>query len=155
MATVTGGTLERYATAVHEFETYAKEKRLPLQPLPRLDDSLSLYFVDLYDDGFGVWEGRNAFYGYKLLKLKTTGKVDLPKALASLKGWTKRAPGRMRLPLPDIIVDDIALDLVEHGNPLMGAAVEIQTDTYTRPSEVVGLRQGQILPPAPVAPVSA
>ncbi|CAK0825012.1 unnamed protein product, partial [Prorocentrum cordatum] len=138
MATVTGGTLERYATAVHEFETYAKERRLPLQPLARLDDSLSLYFVDLFDDGFGVWEGRNAFYGYKLLKLRTTGKVDLPKALASLKGWTKRAPGRMRLPLPDIIVDDIALDLVEHGNPLMGAAVVIQTDTYTRPSETGG-----------------
>ncbi|CAK0889596.1 unnamed protein product [Prorocentrum cordatum] len=155
MATVTGGALERYATAVHEFETYAKERRLPLQPLARLDDSLSLYFVDLFDDGFGVWEGRNAFYGYKLLKLRTTGKVDLPKALASLKGWTKRAPGRMRLPLPDIIVDDIALGLVEHGNPLMGAAVVIQTDTYTRPSEVVGPRQGQILPPAPVAKLGA
>ncbi|CAK0814975.1 unnamed protein product [Prorocentrum cordatum] len=155
MATVTNATLERYAAAVQEFEVYAKTKKLDLQPLSRLDDSLAQYFVDLYDDGFGVWEGRNTLYGYRLLRLKTTGKVDLPKALASLKGWVKRSPGRMRLPLPDIIVDDIAMDLAEHDLPLMGAAVELQTDAYLRPSEIVELRQGQILPPAPAAKLGA
>eukprot|EP00959_Pyramimonas_sp_CCMP1952_P181746 3799778-Pyramimonas_sp.AAC.1 len=96
---------------------------------------MAQYFVDLHDDGFGVWEGRNTLHGYRLMRLKTTGKVDLPKALASLKGWAKRSPGRTRLPLPDIVVDDIALGLAEHDMPLMGAAVELQTDAYLRPSE--------------------
>ncbi|CAK0806201.1 unnamed protein product [Prorocentrum cordatum] len=136
MATVTNDTLERHAAAAHEFEVYAKAKKLDLQPLSRLDNSLSQYFVDLFDDGFGAWEGRNTFYGYRLLRLKTTGEVELPKALAALKGWAKRAPGRMRMPLPDIIVDDIALP---------GGA----------PSETVELRQGQILPPAPAAKLGA
>ncbi|CAK0869503.1 unnamed protein product [Prorocentrum cordatum] len=91
----------------------------------------------------------------QLLRLKTTGRVDLPKALASLKGWAKRSPGRMRLPLPDIIVDDTAVDLIEHDRPMMAAAASLQTDTYTRPSGVVELRQGQILPPAPAARLGA
>ncbi|CAK0863104.1 unnamed protein product, partial [Prorocentrum cordatum] len=142
MATVTNATLERYAAAVHEFEIYAKAKKLDLQPLSRLDDSVAQYFAGLHDDGFGVWEGRNTLCGCRLLRLKATGKVGLPKALASLKGWAKRSPGRMRLPLPDIVVDDIALDL-------------LQTDAYLRPSEVVELRQGQILPPAPAARLGA
>ncbi|CAK0829777.1 unnamed protein product, partial [Prorocentrum cordatum] len=142
MATVTGATLERNAAAAHEFEVYAQAKKLDLQPLSRLDDSLAQYFVDMYDDGFGVWGGRGTLHGHWLLRLKTTG-------------WAKRSPGRMRLPLPDIIVDDIALDSVGHDLPLMGAAVSLQTDTYTRPSEVVKLRQGQILPPAPAAKLGA
>eukprot|EP00959_Pyramimonas_sp_CCMP1952_P139020 2910249-Pyramimonas_sp.AAC.1 len=111
MATVTNDTLERRAAAAHEFEVYAKAEKLDLQPPSRLDNSLSQYFVDLFDDGFGAREGRNTFHGYRPPRLKTTSKVELPKALASMKGWAKRAPGHARLPLPDIIVDDIALDL--------------------------------------------
>ncbi|CAK0884926.1 unnamed protein product, partial [Prorocentrum cordatum] len=125
MATVAGATLEKHAAAAHEFKVYARAKRLDLQPLSRLDDSLA------------------------------TGKVDLPMALASLKGWAKRSPGHMRLPLPDIIVGDIALDLAEHDPPLMGAAVSLETGAHARPSEVVELRQGQILPQALAAKLGA
>eukprot|EP00959_Pyramimonas_sp_CCMP1952_P340792 7138193-Pyramimonas_sp.AAC.1 len=59
MATVTNDTLERYAAEVREFEVYARAKKLDLQPLSRLENSLPQYFVDLFDDGFGAWEGRN------------------------------------------------------------------------------------------------
>ncbi|CAK0875323.1 unnamed protein product [Prorocentrum cordatum] len=54
-----------------------------------------------------------------------------------------------------LIVDDVAPDLMGHNLPLMGAAVPLQTDAYTRPSEAVELRRGQILPPSPAAKLGA
>ncbi|CAK0842560.1 unnamed protein product [Prorocentrum cordatum] len=151
MSTVANAALERRAAAAREFEVYAKAQKVDLQPQSRLGNSMAQNFADLFDDGFGVWEGGNAFHGHRPPRLKTTRKVDLPKAPSSLKGWAKRSPDRMRLPLPDIIVDDIALDLAEHDLPLAGVAAAIQTDARIRPSAVVELRQGQILPPAPAA----
>ncbi|CAK0856608.1 unnamed protein product [Prorocentrum cordatum] len=123
IATMANDTLKRCAAAVRELELHAKAKKLDLQPLSCLNDSLLPYFVDPFDDGFDAWEGRNTFYCYR----------------------------RPRFPATDTIVDNIALDLVDHIMPLLGAAVVLEMDANPLPSGTVELRPSQILPPAPAA----
>lgn len=151
VSTVTQTTLVRYSKAVEEFENWASTRGRMLSDPQTIDRHMSAYFVALYDDGFGALEGRDTYYGFRLLRLRTVMRGILPISLASLKGWSRRAPNRMRLSAPEDVVLHIALQLVHNKHPLLAFAVCLQLDSYLRPTEVLTLRMGQVCPPAPRA----
>jgi len=147
-ASVTPATLKRCHDSAADFLKWSRQRGWLLMTPEKQDRALKAYFVDMFEDGFGVWEGRNTFYGSKMLHLKTASRSVLSTAHASLRGWAKKSPGKMRLPAPEIMVDNIALSMLEAGQVDSAAAAVLQQDTYFRPSEVIGLRMGQVLPPA-------
>lgn len=148
---MTRPTFLRYGRAVEEFEKWASGRGKTLVGDDTVDKHMSAYFVALYDDGFGSWEGRDTYYGYHLLRVRTVARGVLPRSLASLKRWNRHAPGRIRLPAPEDVALHVALRLVQNGFPFLAAAVRLQLDTYLRPTEVLTLRMGQVCPPAPAA----
>ena len=75
---VTRPTLERYGKAVDEFRAYAQRHRWSLARVGSVDRAMKKYFNVLFADGFGAWEGRNLFYGYRMLVLKTRQSEVLP-----------------------------------------------------------------------------
>ena len=109
------------------------------------------FFVDLFDDGYGVWEGRSIFYGWRLLILKTTDRAVMPLSRASLAGWQKAVPGKMRMSVTEDTALQHADELLTMGEVWAALAVALQLDCYFRPSEVLGLTHSQVLPPAPSA----
>ena len=149
-STVQAPTLARYGAAVAAFEKFAHGERFSLGR-KRVDRSMKIYFVALFEDGFSAVEGRNVFYGYRLLRLRTTGRSVLPLARASLKGWQRRVPGRIRLPVTEDVALQIGCDLILHRHPHAALVMALRLDAYLRPSEAVELRMAQLLPPAPNA----
>lgn len=150
-STIRAPTLLRYSRAVASFEHFCASRRLPLGTLPNVDLALQQYLLLLYEDGANICGGRNTLYGFKLIRLRATSRDLLPRAVLSLKGWVVRCPGRMRLPLPEAIVFWLASTALQLGHVEVAIAISLQLDTYARPSEIVSLTMGQILPPAPFA----
>ena len=111
------------------------------------------YFTDLYFEGSGPAEGRNVLYGYIHFETHLDrNKAHLfPKASRAIRGWTTRAPQRVRDPIPFGVV--CLLGLYFLGKGLVGAAVclALQFDCYLRPDEAVSLLLSSVLPPAPRA----
>ena len=149
-STVQAPTLARYGAAVAEFEKFAHSEHLSLAR-KRVDRSMTICFVALFGDGFSAIEGRSVFYGYRLVRPRTTGRSVLPLARASLKGWQRRVLGRMWLLVTEDVALQIGCDLILHRHPDAAFVMALRLDAYLRPSGVVKLRMAQLLPPAPDA----
>ena len=77
------------------------------------------------------------------------GTLKTPLALQALQGWRRRAPGRMRTPLPYEVVCLIALRLLEGGSERLALMVMVMFAAYLRPSEAAGLQPRHLVAPLP------
>ena len=113
--------------------------------------SLASYLTDLFDDGHPASTGRSAIFGLQLLAADRDHRSYLPSSKASLRGWSRRCPTRMRLPLAEFIifaVGDVFLDFDETD---AAAALAVQYDGFFRPTEAISLQGSQVMRPAPRA----
>ncbi|CAK0906294.1 unnamed protein product, partial [Prorocentrum cordatum] len=134
LGAIRDSTKRLYSDALGRFKGWAKSKHCDLVA------SLQLH-------------GRNVLYGYIHFETHLDrNKANLfPKASRALRGWTTRAPRRVRDPIPFGVVCLIGLYFL--GKGLVGAAVclVLQFDCYLRPDEAASLLLSSVLPPAPRA----
>ena len=102
LGTIRDSTRRLYSDALTKFESWAKPKRYDLGNFGSTDTAMENYFAELYFDGFGPAEGRNVLYRYIHFNTHLDrNKANLfPRASRALRGWTTRAPQRVRDPIP-------------------------------------------------------
>lgn len=65
----------------------------------------------------------------------------------ALKGWRKRRPGSMRLPVPEEFVYDLATQALEEDRIDIAMLMIVQMDAYLRPSEALDLTKAHLASP--------
>ena len=104
------------------------------------------------------FEGADAAEGWKTLAALYHCRLDLaprfanvPRVIRALKGWSRLAPARSRLPLPwlmTMLVINSMMKLRFHTSAL---ATALCFALYLRPSEALSLRREQLIPPVRLA----
>eukprot|EP00438_Fugacium_kawagutii_P020835 Skav200772 [mRNA] locus=scaffold2001:422297:423250:+ [translate_table: standard] len=140
-------TLNRYLGSIDEFEKWVAGKKVKLTA-HNLDRQVTLYLTHLQEDlDSEVSAGTYLVFGLQLLRC-TTNKADfLTESKEALKGWRKRRPGSMRLPVPEEFIYDLATLAIEQGRIDIAMLLTIQLDAYLRPSEALDLTQAHLAPP--------
>ena len=140
-------TLDRYLSSIETFEEWVSSKHVRLTQ-NNLDRQVVLYLTHLQEDlDSEVSAGSYLVYGLQLLRCSGPKASFLPDSKEALKGWKKRRPGSMRLPVPEEIVYDIATHAVETGRTDIAILLCVQLDTYLRPSEVLSITKDHLAPP--------
>lgn len=106
------------------------------------------YFVDKCENGDTYTSASYTLFGYILLKTDSNipERQLFPRSRQALKGWSSRFPQCSRTGAGPQIWYHIA-NHVANFSPPMAAAILLQLDTYTRPSEVLGLRKRDVVQP--------
>lgn len=141
-------TLSKYKGCVEQFLQYALKQRWTLNSLDKTDIRLAEYFTELCEQGCAYNLASYTLFGYILLRTDV-GQPDknlYPRARAALKGWSSRFPQCSRTGADPLIWYLIANHMAEE-HPALGAALLIQLDTYTRPSEVLALKKRDVVRP--------
>jgi hypothetical protein len=71
---------------------------------------------------------------------------SLPRVQRALKGWNRVAPPGTRQPLPLPVIESMVVMLLRRGLRSSALATMLAVDAYLRPSEVLGLEAGHIVP---------
>lgn len=86
-------------------------------------------------------------YGLQLLRCNTNKDDFLTESKEALKGWRKRRPGNMRLPVPEEFVFDLATLALDEGRIDIAMLLVIQMDAYLSPSEALDLTKNHLAAP--------
>ena len=150
---VKAATLRRYIGALGFFRRWALAQGRPWRHthLSR-DQAMDDYLDHFYADGHPVTVGRIVVYASQLLERGCCANDFLPAAKMAWRGWAKRCPSRMRLPVPEEIILWLALHALDAFNdPFLSAAIVLQLDGTLRPSEIFEMHDAQVCPPVPAA----
>ena len=98
-ATMAPATQKKYKQAVLLFLDWCAEHDYDATSTTDLDDLLTEYFHDLYEQNDGTGKGLAANTYYGLVKFLPRVSDELPTALLSLKGWLKLRPSVSYPPL--------------------------------------------------------
>lgn len=140
-------TLNRYLTSIDEFEKWVAAKKVKLTS-HNLDRQVTLFLTHLQEDmDSEVSAGSYLVYGLQLLRCNVNKADFLTESKEALKGWRKRRPGSMRLPVPEEFVYDIATLALSENRIDIAMLLIIQMDAYLRPSEVLDLTKAHLAPP--------
>jgi hypothetical protein len=120
--------------------------RRPFDP-ELLDDRVCRYMTDLFEDGHSPNVGRYVVYALQHHLCRQASKDFLPCAKKALRGWEKRVPPGIRLPVPEEIVSSLAMELLREGLGHLALMLIIHLDGYFRPSEVISLKRRQVILP--------
>eukprot|EP00438_Fugacium_kawagutii_P013890 Skav219729 [mRNA] locus=scaffold301:281463:306630:- [translate_table: standard] len=136
------------STSVDRFLEFATKKRWVLRPLDRADKHLAEYFAELCDTGATHTLASYTLFGFILLKTESSlpERQLFPLARQALKGWATRFPQSSRTGADPQIWYLLANHVADVSPPL-AAAMLLQLDTYTRPSEVLALRKRDVVSP--------
>ena len=153
LGTVKPATLRAYQNHVERFEAWCKKTGRTLRSLADADENLTEYMSHRYLQGEQPADGRYTRFGYILLRTSLDGDRahQLPLSRKALQGWSALSPGRSRDPLPHVVVHQIAGFLLQRGELDAAMAVEVQFDTYARPSEILALTTADVVGPQPHA----
>ena len=77
-----------------------------------------------------------AAVGWKVPRLARQGKSQIPRAVASQRGFARMAPVHSRLPTPKIIAYGIAMVLLAEGEAAVGTGVLLGFHCYLRPGVI-------------------
>ena len=133
-----------YETAAHEFEEFARIRKLAWSTQPLRDETMNAYIHFLFRAGEPASAARMALYGLvhrECLTLKDPNEMQI--ARAALRGFGVAAPTKQRDPMPWEAVVLLATYLAQLQDPLaldVGRALVVAFDGYLRPSEVVGIK---------------
>lgn len=138
----------KYKEEVDKFLTVAANRRWSLKNDSKVDEHLSVYFADLFEDGATYNTASYTLFGYILLKSDSDQpeRSLYPRARQALKGWSSKCPQSSRTGADPQIWFLLASYIADHSPP-MAAALLLQLDTYTRPSEILSLRFRDVIRP--------
>ena len=140
-------TLDRYQSSVAVFEAWATQHKRRLRE-ETLDRHVTAYLTELHEQKQPISTGTYLVYGLQLLRCKQNKQDFLVGAKEALAGWRKGEPGRMKLPVPEEFIYDLASEAIDQGRTDIAVVMALQLDGYMRPSEVLNLTSHHITPPA-------
>ena len=143
-------TLEAYRRWGTKFVEFCNTHDLKLAEPGEVDDALCACFNTWY------LQGQQAHVGDKTLaavmfmdpRFSFHGDSKLPRARKALKGWRAVCPGRSRLGHPLGLWACVMVLMENMEQVEMAVLVAIALSAYLRPSEVMGLRKSDLVPPA-------
>ena len=146
-ASVQKRTIEGYTLAVTAFERIMRLTVVSL-PVATLDSKMVTYFDYLYLEGECPSVGERLWAAVRMLipEYSSHGRLSLPRAWRSLKGWRRLVPQKTRRPLPWVVVAAIAHWLACHAGLGSALAWLTMVDAYLRPGECMRLVTSQVLP---------
>lgn len=141
-------TLHRYLQEIEEFKGWLRQHKLAWSTR-RLDSLATRYITHLQEtEKREVHQATYFVYGMQLLHCDGPKAFFLPNTKQALSGWKGQNPGRMRLPLPEEVVFDLACQFSQDDRPMLAMAVLLQSHCYLRPSECIGLTRENVCFPA-------
>jgi hypothetical protein len=151
---ITARTRDNYVRLATRLTEHAAEQGLELETCEGVDAAAASFFDVLYFEGAGPYEGRQALWGYAYCHDFAVSKREYPQSFRALKGWSKAAPEWERLPMPWpallLVAWSLATAVLPQWLAGLGAEVAIALlvmwDAYARPSEVLDLLAGDVLP---------
>ena len=141
---------EGYRQEARSFFAWCTQRRLRLVAADETDKALVAYMNSLFFAGHQAWRGQKLLASLAFLdgSLGRLGSKKIPRAWRALKGWLVKTPPRSRMPQPWPIWCGIMCDLVLRGFRGMALVVLFMVTCYLRPSEAMGLKHGDFIPPA-------
>ena len=149
---MTPQTLATYRCEFTEFQAWASSRRLTLASPAAADRALKQYMEWLLLQREAPQVGRWALFGTCLLKFPHLGRGQhvMPLARASLRGWLKEFPGRVRDPCPLSVAYDIGCNWLAEmtmDGLFRAAALALQVDTYLRPGALFSILRDDLIKP--------
>ena len=151
--------LERESVGTDVQQQYASFLKAFLKAFPRAhptrasDSEIDAFMVEhmnlLYLMGHDANVGDKliAAWTYQFPEFGKRGRRLLPRVTRTLKGWHRHCPARSRTPLPWIVVAMICTEMMRLDEPAMAFWVLLGFFAYLRPSEIMHLRQKDLVPP--------
>lgn len=141
-------TLHRYLQEIEEFKGWLQQRKLAWSS-KRLDALATRYITHLQEtEKREVHQATYFVYGMQLLHCDGPKAFFLPNTKQALSGWKCQNPGRMRLPLPEEVIFDLACQFSQADQPMLAMAILLQMHCYLRPSECIGLTRDNVCFPA-------
>ena len=138
----------KYHSAVSAFKEFAVKRRWVLRKHNAIDTHLAEYFADLFEQGLSYNDASYTLFGWILLVSDESipERSLFPKARQALKGWSVRYPQCSRTGADPQLWYLLASHVADVSPP-MAAAMMLQLDTYTRPSEILKVRKRDVISP--------
>lgn len=137
-------TLSKYRRGVNLFVDWCDENGREVITYDDMDDALTDYFHDLFEQGDGSGKGLAAQTFYGVLKLMPRAAHKLPTAYASLQGWLKLKPSQSYPPITWELAVLVAVQMTRTGKLRYGIATLLAFDCFLRVGELVNLRKQDV-----------
>ena len=142
-------TLFKYHEHCIAFIDWCRRKHRSFSSHKAADKSMSIYFLELFDDGASFNVASYSLFGWITLKLIPHGaeRDMMPLTRSALTAWKGSRIAKSRVGVPPEVIFRFAAfctsrDLVE-----VGLIALLQYDLYARPSEVLSLRTRDLIQP--------
>ena len=141
-------TLGRYQHAVRKLELWALKHHRSLSS-SSADATIVTYLHELCEQSGSIVDARSTVYGFIMLRIESSlpEHMLLGQSKAALRGWSSRFPVHSKAGVDLRIWDVVAFQCLQNNDPLVCAAILLQGDTYTRPSEILGITPKSIIRP--------
>jgi integrase len=143
-ATMAPATQQRYKQAVLQFLEWCADHNYDATSSHDLDELLTEYFHDLYEQNDGSGKGLAAHTYYGLVKYLPRVSDHLPTALLSLKGWLKLRPAVSYPPLTWDLTVLVACQMVRSSAIRCAIGTLLAFDCFLRVGELVNLRRSDV-----------
>ena len=149
MCAVQAPTALDYTKRMEMFTAWLRQKRLTPATLEEMDAAIVKYFDNLFYSGIEVSEGSKTMAAVQHLWPHAKGR--LPRGWRAIKGWSKLAPPRTRLPLPWVGLMALIGAALHQGFFWEAFAMLLQFVCYLRPGELLNLKHANLMAPARAA----
>lgn len=139
-AALAPATIKKYKTGVLLFLTWCDDHNYDATTYEQLDDLLTDYIHDLYEQGDGVGKGLASQTLYGLIKFMPRCMDKLPTATMSVHGWLKMHPAQSYPPLTLDLAVLIAVQMCRQGKLEYGIGTLLAFDCFLRVGELANLR---------------
>ncbi|CAE7599810.1 kidins220 [Symbiodinium sp. CCMP2592] len=136
-----------YASRLRRFMEARHIKDIRAMPEIQLDESLSIYLNNLFEEGADVSEGSKVFAAVLDARPGSSQQMVLPRSRRCLKGWSNMDPGKTRPPIPFALIALIALDLLDNRIYEAFLIILIMFSAYLRPGEALCIRSADLVRP--------
>lgn len=141
-ASIKQDTAKKYKDALLLFIGWCETNNYDTTSDEEMDELLTDYLHDLYENGVGRHVGTNTFFG--LLKYQPRYTNKLHSAYASLQGWAKLRPSESYPPLTWDLTVLIAVTMAKNGYFRQGVGCLLAFDCFLRVGELVNLRRDDV-----------
>ena len=141
------GTLELYRQIYDEFRQRCRRAHLPTKTRAQLDRAVLSMLHEMFKEGELSSESQKLVSVVKKFRPELRRAGSLPRSLTAIRGFRRIAPPATRQPLPWECACLIAETLVNDEQWLVAVATLLCFCLYARPSEVLRIRGGQLVPP--------
>jgi integrase len=143
-ASLAESTRKKYNRAVQLFLQWCNRQHRTAATFDDLDDLITDYFHDLYEQGDGKGKGLAADTLYGVCKYFPRAQGHLPTAEQSLRGWQRLQTSISYPPLTWELTVAISVQMCRHGLVRQGIGTLLAFDCFLRVGELVGLHKSDV-----------